>query len=155
MALSEASRQRLAAMGISVWQRRARPALAPALTAAPDAPAALPTAGPRVRLSSGTGEWLLVQRQPWRGQHEALLADIRATIGIERCCFGQWAGDTTAGEDFEALADRGIRHILAFGPTPAGLAWPGLLAAPALDELASDGAARRALWRLIAPVLAA
>lgn len=152
------SLRRLAAMGIQVWQTRRRPELAAAAPASEPQPAMADgfdeQIGVRVRLASGDGEWLLVQRQPWRGQHESLLADIRATLGPERCRFGQWAADSAAGEGAAELTARGVRRILSFGPPPRTVEWPGLLLAPTLDELATDAKARKALWQLIAPALA-
>jgi hypothetical protein len=152
------SLRRLAAMGIQVWQRRdlmqsaeAMPLSSPA-QATPE-PGLGDATGVRIRLSSGDGDWLLVQRQPWRGQHEKLLGDIRATLGAERCRFGQWSTDSAAGENAAELSERGVRHILSFGLPPRDLDWPGLLVAPDLDQLLTEAAAKRALWQLLAPKL--
>lgn len=152
------SLRRLSAMGIQVWQRRspmqstgATPAFTPVQTA-PE-PGLGDTTGVRIRLSSGDGDWLLVQRQPWRGQHDKLLADIRATLGAERCRFGQWSTDSAAGENAAELSERGVLHVLSFGPPPRELDWPVLLVAPALDQLLTEAEAKRALWQLLAPKL--
>lgn len=142
--LDSSSRQRLAVIGIDVWSLRAS-----AVAADQDAE----SSQPRVRLLSGAGDWLLVQSLPWRGQHEQLLADIKATIGIDRCRFGQWAGDSTAGVGMAEMSARGIARILAFGEPPERPDWQQLIIAPALEELADSADARRQLWQRIAPVL--
>jgi hypothetical protein len=140
-----ASLQRLKVLGIDVWQAR------------PDRAACGPEAEadqqPRIRLSSGDGDWLLVQRQPWRGSHEQLIADIMAAIGPARCRFGQWATDSASGENLSELEARGVGHILAFGPVPAKVDWGKLIKAATLDELAADGRARKVLWQALSPVL--
>ncbi len=153
---SARSLERLAAIGVDVWQLRgSRNAGNEPTVMASDAGQMRADEGrTRIRLSSGDGDWLLVRRQPWRGSHEQLLADIMATIGTGRCRFGQWAKDSAAGEGIDELAGRGVKKILAFGPPPTELVWPGLLIVPSLDEIATDGGARRQLWRVLAPVLA-
>ncbi len=145
--LESASLARLKAMGISVWQRRQ-----PAGTETMQAQAGSAASAARVRLASGEGDWLLVQRQPWGGRADSILDDIRACLGPERCRFGQWAVGSPAGEDALELAERGVRHILSFGPAPAG-DWTGLVEAPTLPELGEDWQARRALWRKLKPLL--
>lgn len=142
------SLQRLTDMGIEVWQlRRPEPVPQPETTEVSG-----DHTHPRIRLSSGDGDWLLVRRQPWRGSHEQLVADIMATIGPERCRFGQWSGDSTSGEGLDELQARGIRHILCFGQPPDMPEWPQLLIAPSLDELAAEPDARRKLWQLMVRV---
>ncbi|MCH8476673.1 MAG: hypothetical protein LAT56_01875 [Wenzhouxiangella sp.] len=148
--LDPAARSRLAARGISIWERRVDAAKAAAAASAAGSRAE-PAA--RVRLASGEGDWLLVQRQPWRGDADGIVNDLRAWIGPARCRFGQWVIDSQSGEDGPELSDRGVRHILSFGPAP-GTDWPGLIETSALAELAADWRARRALWQLLAPVLA-
>lgn len=150
------SLQRLATMGIQVWQRRERVSESePSVDGQSDSPASDfdQHGSVRIRLSSGDGEWLLVQRQPWRGQHESLLADIRATLGPERCRFGQWVADSAAGEGASELEARGVRRILSFGPPPRAIDWPELLVAPDLDQLACEAQARKKLWQLLAPLM--
>jgi DNA polymerase III psi subunit len=141
-----ASLQRLKVLGIDIWQ--ARPDRAQSRTGAEA------DQQPRIRLSSGDGDWLLVQRQPWRGSHEQLIADIMAAIGPARCRFGQWATDSASGENLSELEARGVDHILAFGPAPGQVEWGNLVKAASLDELATDGRARKALWQALSPVLA-
>jgi hypothetical protein len=151
-----ASLQRLTAMGIQAWQLRQSASEAEANDGAASAvaPADFDAHGAvRIRLSSGDGDWLLVQRQPWRGQQENLLADIRATLGPERCRFGQWVADSAAGEGPDELQARGVRRILSFGSPPREIDWADLLVAPSLDQLASEAEFRRKLWQLLAPVL--
>lgn len=148
--LDPVSRARLAAMGISLWVRRvdtATTAAAAGVAGGRVEPAA------RVRLASGEGDWLLVQRQPWRGDADGIVNDLRAWIGPARCRFGQWVIDSQSGEDAPELSDRGVRHVLSFGPAP-GDGWPGLIETSPLAELAADWRARRALWQRLAPVLA-
>ncbi|MFU8832172.1 MAG: hypothetical protein ACNA7J_08455 [Wenzhouxiangella sp.] len=153
---SARSLERLAAIGVDVWQARGsrNAGSEPAGMARDAGQMSADQDRTRIRLSSGDGDWLLVRRQPWRGSHEQLLADIMATIGTSRCRFGQWAKDSAAGEGIQELAGRGVGKILAFGPPPTELDWPGLLIVPPLDEIATDGAARRQLWRVLAPALA-
>lgn len=135
--LDPAALARLDVMGIAVWERR---------HVIPDAAAAsADSATGRIRLSSGEGDCLLVQRQPWGGDTNSMLDDIRACIGPERCRFGQWALGSPAGEDPAELAERGISHVLSFGPALAGQ-WPGLIEAPSLIELATDWQAKRTFW---------
>ena len=137
------SRQRLAAMGIELWrQRGARPES----TGEPEN-----HSRPAIRLASGNGRWLLVQREAWRGSHASLVDDITATIGREDCRFGQWASDSTAGCALDELAERGVDQVLSFGPPPADPGGQPVLEAPPLDELAASAEARRALWQLLAP----
>ena len=130
--LSAASHQRLTAMGIEVWVPQG----------SRDS-----EAEPRVRLASGDGDWVLVQRQAWGREHPALIADITATIGPERCRFGQWASGEDAGVGVSELSERGIQHVLAFGMTPLGPRTDErVLVAAELSELALSAAARRELW---------
>lgn len=140
-----ASQSRLAAMGIEIWARRV-----PAEPAAVD-PAA---EGPRVRLASGHGSWLLVQRRPWDGSQATLVADITALLGADQCRFGQWSAGSSAGLAVSELAARGIVHLIAFGPLPDKVEAPGLIRAPALDEIAVSAQARRRLWVALRPALA-
>ena len=146
------SRQRLAAMGIEVWVRReqfAEPAVAELTSATKPADTGL-----RIRMASGSGDWLLVQREPWAGTHEKLLADITATVGADRCRFGQWAVSDSAGVPVDELASRGIRFVLAFGVPPREVGQAAVHQAPALDDLATSAKARRRLWHLLAPLVA-
>lgn len=140
------SRARLAEMGIEVWLRRAprRP------NAAADNADGVEA---RVRLAAGDGAWLLVQRRPWDGQHAQLMADLQALLGIDQCRFGQWAASRDAGHAVSELPERGVRHVLAFGPVPSGAQSEGLVEVPPLDELAASASARRALWQALRPLL--
>ncbi|MGY6630127.1 MAG: hypothetical protein ACXIUL_03875 [Wenzhouxiangella sp.] len=160
--LNPSSHRRLEWLGISRWQRRSASepaATRPELSAPPSRPEPVAETGAdltaeqalSIRLASGSGDWLLVQQAPWRGDHAALMDDIRACLGTHRCRFGQWAQDSAAGEGQADLAQRGVRQILSFGPPPRSANWPMLIIAPSLDELAGSGDARRALWQLIAP----
>ncbi len=133
------SRARLAAMGIALWSRRPLPVVAGHGEASP----------PRIRLSSGDGDWLFVQRRPWDGQHGALLADITAVIGPARCRFGQWASGSDAGVALTELPGRGVRHVIAFGSLPIHAQSPGLIQSAGLDELGTSAEAKRALWRAL------
>lgn len=142
------SRARLAEMGIDVWVSRQSQSRLDSQGAPAD------RAEARVRLAAGDGTWLLVQRRPWDGRHAELLADIQALLGPEQCCFGHWADSREAGIAVSELATRGIVHVLAFGPVPPIAEPSGLVTAPALDELAGSGAARRALWEVLRPRLA-
>jgi len=146
------SHQRLAAMGIDVWVQR-RPAIE-----AMGGQAALSELsagqGLRIRMASGSGDWLLVQREPWSGRHEQLLADITAVIGADRCRFGQWAISDSAGVPVEELDSRGIRHVLAFGEPPRAVATSRVCLVPPLEDIAAGAEARRRLWQALAPRLA-
>lgn len=139
------SRGRLAAMGIEVWARRYPAGQAVAADEAP--------AEPRVRLASGDGAWLLVQRRPWDGSRAALVADITTLLGTDRCRFGQWSGGSAAGLAVSELSARGIVHIIAFGPLPGPVDEPRLIQAPAVDELAVSAEARRRFWTALRPAL--
>jgi len=146
------SRQRLAAMGIDVWLQR-RPAVE--TVAGQAAPSELPgEQGLRIRMASGGGDWLLVQREPWSGRHEQLLADITAVIGADRCRFGQWAISDSAGVPVEELDSRGIRHVLAFGDAPRAVTSNQVCLVPPLEDIAAGAEARRRLWQALAPRLA-
>ncbi len=130
--------QRLSAMGIQVWVNRTVPGT---------------NDEPRIRLSSGEGAWLLVQRQPWRGQFDALLGDITATIGVDQCRFGQWANSQDAGVGVSELAGRGVRYVLAFGPLPpaqplAETSGSGttVIEVPTMQTIHDEPSARQALW---------
>lgn len=159
---SVASRERLAELGIDVWVRRDR--RRPEMPSASDS--ARPTGGEptdpgveglvsRVRMASGDGDWLLVQDAPWDGRHDALLGDIQAAIGSARCRFGQWAHSNSAGVALDELESRGVRHVLAFGSLPPGVADDGaVLSVPELPDLATNARAKRHLWRLLAEALA-
>jgi len=137
--LSQRQFDRLSAMGIDVWVSR---------TVAGSADE------PRVRLSSGEGSWLLVQRQPWRGQFESILSDITATIGVAECRFGQWANSQDAGVGLSELASRGIRCLVSFGPLPpaeleAGSNFSGtrVIEVPTMQAIYDEPLARQALWQ--------
>lgn len=123
---------RLHAMGIDVWVARQ---------------AAVVGETTRVRLASGDGPWLLVQRQPWRGQFEALLADITATLGVDQCRFGQWANSQEAGVAMSELAGRGVRHLLSFGPPPKPDSSGMVIELPSMQEIHDQPEARQALWQ--------
>lgn len=158
MSRSGATLQRLSDMGIEVWQLRRTQAAAdsvavPASRAEAAGPAAADMAPPRLRMASGSGDWLLVQDQPWAGHHDQLLNDIQATLGSQRCRFAQWADSDSAGVAIDELGQRGIRHLLVFGKLPAGRPQAHVHIAPSLDELATHAEARRALWQLLAPLL--
>lgn len=105
----------------------------------------------RVRLSSGRGRWLLVQRQPWRGQFASLLADITATLGVEECRFGQWGNTEEAGVAVSELESQAISHVLSFGPPPKGETHPIIIEVPTMQALSEDPNARASLWQAIAP----
>ncbi len=137
--LNQRQVDRLSAMGIDVWVSRGGVGVADE---------------PRVRLSSGEGSWLLVQRQPWRGQFESLLTDITATIGLAECRFGQWANSQDAGVGLSELASRGIRCVVSFGPLPpsereAGSSISGtrVIEVPTMQAIYDEPAARLALWQ--------
>lgn len=157
MAIPEgATRQRLAALGIDVWVRRDR-VVKPIR---PTEPAISDPVQPgaaadrlRVRMASGSGEWLLVQPDPWSGKHEQLLADITATIGADRCRFGQWAVSESAGISLGDLGERGVGHVLAFGQPPRPVCEEFIHLVPTLNELAADGQARRRLWKVLSSLV--
>ncbi|MFW5815701.1 MAG: hypothetical protein ACOCVP_02480 [Wenzhouxiangella sp.] len=141
-----ASQARLAAMGIETWARRVPAERAVGVDAvAKEA---------RVRLASGDGSWLLVQRRAWDGSQSTLVADITALLGADQCRFGQWSSGGSAGLAVSELAARGIVNVLAFGPLPDKVDAPDLIQAPALDEIAVSAHARRRLWMALRPALA-
>lgn len=129
--ISSVQHQRLTAMGIPVWTKTHAPGAADQL---------------RIRLASGDGQWVLVQRQPWRGEFDALLADITATLGIADCRFGQWAKSQEAGVGVAELAERGVRRVLSFGPPPRPVEATEVIEVPTLQAIHDDPEAKRALW---------
>lgn len=141
------SRARLAEMGIEVWLSREQrsPMAAAAESGQVDEP--------RVRLAAGAGDWLLVQRRPWDGRYAELLADLQALLGVDQCRFGQWADSQEAGQAFSELPERGVRHVLSFGPPPAKTPATGLTVVSMLDEIAASASARRELWQAVRPLL--
>jgi len=136
--LSRSQESRLHAMGIDLWVAR---------DIAPE------NDGLRVRLSSGHGSWLLVQRQPWRGQFESLLADITATLGVAECRFGQWANSQDAGVSVSELAGHGVRYVLCFGAVPAPTDAPSLIEVASMQAIHDDPSERKALWAKLQAVL--
>lgn len=143
------SRHRLAAMGIDVWLKRDLPQESVAQPAVPVE--ATGEHGLRIRMASGSGDWLLVQREPWSGRHEQLLADITALIGAVHCRFGQWAVSDSAGVPVAELESRGIRHVLAFGEPPRAVTSSRVCLVPPLEEVAASADARRRLWQALSP----
>lgn len=142
---SLATRKRLAHMGLDRWELRSD--LPSADDLARDADAL------RIRLLSGSGDWVLVQEAAWRGDHATLMSDIQATLGPERCRFGQWAEAGSAGVGPAELQARGVTRILSFGAPPDLIDWPMLIQGPRIEVLASDPEARRALWGQLAGLL--
>lgn len=149
MSLRPHSRDRLASLGIDVWLRRDRAPTGRAASSPGQSGGGQVRAGPRIRLASGDGDWLLVQDAPWDGRHEKLLGDIQATIGSARCRFGQWAHSESAGVSLDELPARGVRHVLVFGDLPASDTSDIVHVAPDLERLAASGQARRQLWRIL------
>jgi hypothetical protein len=78
------------------------------------------------------------------------MADIQATLGPERCRFGQWAEAGSAGVGPAELQARGVQRILAFGDPPELIDWPMLIKAPSIEALATTPDARRTLWSQLA-----
>jgi len=143
--LSLATRRRLAVIGVDRWELRA--GLPSAEDLASDAESL------RIRLLSGSGDWVLVQRQAWRGDHGTLLSDIQATLGPERCRFGQWAEAESAGVGPAELQARGVKHILSFGAPPELIDWPMLVQGPSIEDLVNRPDARSALWNQLAGLI--
>lgn len=135
---------RLHAIGIQVWMPRGL-----AADSMPAAHVEAPPAMPRIRLSAGNGEWLLVTRGPPTERWSQLVEDITGAIGPSHCLFGRWADSDTAGTALDEVGARGIRQVLSLGEPPSDCDWPGLLVAADLETLARDAEARRALWELI------
>lgn len=130
------SRGRLAAMGIELWRRRPSPD---------------ETGRGRIRLASGSGDWLLVMSGNVPDHCSALLADVTAAIGRERCRFGHWAGSPDAGVGPEEWDTRGIRNVLVFGSSelPEGEQPAGGRVIQADDPavLHQHPESRQALWQ--------
>lgn len=137
----------LEALGFDVWV--ARP---------------LPPAQGRLQLSPGQAGTLLVCAAPAESATR-FAGDVVRALGGEAC----WAWpDTGAGEDSVdpagAIADRLITRVILFGAEtgrrlfpegiPEFLGSATVAVAPGLDELASRGHAKRALWRLLQDPLA-
>lgn len=159
MSTRPASRRRLAALGIDVWVRRGprdtdvRDAAGPADADRTDGPTSTAAApGPRIRLGSGRGRWLLVLDEAGQPQHEPLIDDLRALLGAEQVRFGRWSDSAESGVSAQDWAERGIDWVLDFGGRP--VEHPAVLHLPTLDELMRSGDARRALWQALRPLLA-
>lgn len=135
---------RLQAMGVQLWLPRQAVSQIP-----PTAVSAGSAASLRVRVSAGTGDWLLVTRRQPAERWSRLVEDITCAIGRERCLFGRWADNEAAGAALEEVGSRGIRWVLSLGKPPVLSEFPGLLIAADLETLARDADARRALWELI------
>lgn len=133
MSLPVASAARLRRMGIQLWRLRARDPV--------------PTA-PRLRLEAGHGDVVIVADEDERSRYRTLLADLVASIGTARCRYGKWADSPAAGVSLDDCPDRGIEHVLAFGPLPRKHRC--LISGAPLPELLGSGAARRSLWAQIA-----
>lgn len=123
--------QRLEAIGIELWARR---------SVEPDDEL-------RIRLSAGHGEWLLVQRAPWRGQFEPLLNDITHTLGVAHCRFGQWANTQESGVPVSQLRELGVHRVIAFGPIPKDRQASMVIEVPTMQALNDAPDARRQLWQ--------
>ena len=142
MNLPYKSRERLIAMGIDLWQRRG--------ARMPHASAAQP----RIRLASGSGDWLLVIQGGVPESHRVLMDDVMASIGAARCRFGEWSDSPSAGVAADEWQAHGIEHVLVFAeaeqgrrPGRARLDDPRLVTAPTLAALAESGDARKQLWQ--------
>lgn len=147
---------KLEAMGIQVWlERKESPPIPEQSGPNSGLP---PSIGiPRIRISAGTGDWLIIPPEPLPPGSELLLKDIQATLGASRCRFGQWANDPGAGSAPEELAAQGIHQVLALVPCRG---WPeqsdvALVSCADLAELAASAEARRALWSALRPMLEA
>jgi len=140
-----ASRARLEAMGIDLWLLRRNQDAQPV---AAESSASGPT---RIRLESGTGEWLIVADEAERAAYRVLLDDLRAVLGPAACRFGKWSDTPEAGIGPDDWQDHGIGQVLVFGDVPAKAG--ELLRAEALSVLAESAKARRALWALLRPRL--
>lgn len=157
MTIEPGAIRRLAAMDIQVW--RARSPKHAEISQAP--PAAVPSADAtrresrsrtgRIRLEAGSGCWLLVVDDADRARHSRLIEDIRATLGTDDCRFGTWSDSAEAGVAVEDWEAHGIRHAVVFG----GEAGAGFVQAGQMEGLETSGAARRALWRRLQPLLIA
>lgn len=134
--LSAHQHQRLEALGIDVWL--------PRHGSDGDQPL-------RIRLASGKGRWALVQRQPWRGEFQALLADITATLGADQCRFGQWTKSADAGIGVSELSQHGIQRVLSFGPPPIELDEAHVIEMPTMQALHDDPEARKTFWQTLKP----
>lgn len=139
---------RLQAMDVQVWRLRGRRQSAVESAAQPGAERHTG----RIRLEAGSGRWLLVIDDAERARHAALLEDVGATLDTGECRFGTWSDSPDSGIAISDLEAHGIRQALVFGE---GDDLQQLLHVGALDRLASSGAARRALWLRIKPLLEA
>lgn len=139
----------LQAMDVQVWRLRGRRSSAVESAGQP----AAERHAARIRLEAGSGRWLLVVDDAERARHAVLLEDIVATLGAGECRFGTWSDSAESGIAVSELEAHGIRHALVFGDGDDLL--QQLLHVGALNDLASSGRARRALWQRIKPVLEA
>ena len=175
MSVAPHSRRRLAAMDIDVWVRRDREAAAgsasdaaaaassepaigtPTGTAvdggATGAPAPAGSAGPRIRLASGRGRWLLLIDDAGAAEDQRLLDDLRGLLGVDQVRFGRWSDRAESGVAAEDWPERGIEWVLDFGG--GSVEHPAVLNLPRLSELRESGSARKALWQALRPLLSA
>ncbi|MBY6205915.1 hypothetical protein [Halomonas denitrificans] len=174
MTVAPSSRRRLAAMDIDVWVRRDRePAAGTASDAAAQASSGSasgsPTgtgvdcgttgapsraaAGPRIRLASGRGRWLLLIDDAGAAEDQRFLDDLRGLLGIDQVRFGRWSDSAESGVAAEDWPERGIEWVLDFGG--GSVEHPAVLNLPRLTELRESGSARKALWQALRPLLPA
>lgn len=161
MNVTPASRRRLTALGVDVWVERGS-ASAETSGNALGTESSPVSAGridrsddstPRIRLSSGRGRWLLVLDDAGRAENEAMIDDLRALLGADQVRFGRWSDSADSGVAADDWRERGIEWVLDFGGRP--VEHPAVLNLPPLGELIRSGAARKALWQALRPLLAA
>lgn len=116
---------------------------------------------PRIRLAAGSGDWLLVCHGGVSEEYRVLMDDIVASIGAQRCRFGEWADSADAGVAADEWQARGIEHVLVFAdsdsarrPGRARLNDPRVIETSPLSELSQSGAARKTLWLQLSSRLA-
>jgi len=153
--------RRLAAMEIPVWRARVREPVAheqpgpagesPREAGAPPPAAELPQDSRRIRLEAGSGRWLLVVDDADRARYSLLIEDIRATLGVDDCRFGTWSDSPESGVGVSDWQAHGIRCALVFERGEP--AHDGFLHVGTLEGLAASGAARKALWQQLKPLL--
>ncbi len=186
MTVGPSTHRRLTAMEIDVWVRRdlrsdgpsevaSAAASTPSRQDSSEAPSAgTPTdalrpanagQGPRVRLASGRGRWLLVIDDAGAAEDQRLLDDLRGLLGVDQVRFGRWSDSAESGVAAEDWSERGIEWVLDFGgrsndrpndrPNNRSIDHPAVLTLPRLSELRESAPARKALWQALRPLLAA
>ncbi|MFU8878143.1 MAG: hypothetical protein ACNA7E_08370 [Wenzhouxiangellaceae bacterium] len=107
----------------------------------------------RIRLEAGSGDWLLLADERERTRYSQLLADIRGTLGAERCRFGKWSDSSDSGVTLSDLIDAGVRGVVDFRAAAQAPESEVLVPGGDLEQLSRSAEARHALWQHVRGLL--